>query len=84
MKRLQFIRRARALGLPLASIVVMLELSEQRDEPCAVIDQIVRTHRDDIDSCIRSQNNTDSSHVGSSILLPVARIWGRHPLQVTG
>lgn len=48
LTRLRFIRRARALGLPLASIAALLDLAERRDEPCEAVDRIVRTHRDDL------------------------------------
>ncbi|WP_347814904.1 MerR family DNA-binding protein [Aureimonas sp. SK2] len=52
VRRLRFIRRARALGLPLASISTLLDLSERRDDPCAAIDRIVRRHRNDVEARI--------------------------------
>ncbi|MEO3433261.1 helix-turn-helix domain-containing protein [Inquilinus sp. CAU 1745] len=42
--RLSFIRRSRDLGFPLEDIREMLRLSDDRERPCAEIDEIARGH----------------------------------------
>ncbi len=41
VRRLVFIRKARDLGFPLEVVRALLELSDQPDRPCAVVDHLV-------------------------------------------
>jgi Cu(I)-responsive transcriptional regulator len=42
--RLRFVRRARDLGFTIEQIRVLLDLADQRDRDCAVVDAIAREH----------------------------------------
>lgn len=42
--RLSFIRRARDLGFSLDRVRALLDLADQRDQPCAKVDALARDH----------------------------------------
>ncbi|ODU20418.1 MAG: MerR family transcriptional regulator [Sphingomonas sp. SCN 67-18] len=44
LERLSFIRRSRDLGFPLDQVRALLELADRRDQPCATVDALARTH----------------------------------------
>lgn len=52
VKRLRFIRHARALGFEVDAIRQLLALSAHPEQPCAQADEIARTHLNEIDSKI--------------------------------
>lgn len=60
--RLSFIRRARDLGFPLDQVRALLELADRRDQPCATVDALVRTHLREIERKI-----TDLQALGSEL-----------------
>lgn len=47
-KRLNFIRRARALGFPLAEVRKLLTLADQRRRPCAEVRVVAAAHLGDV------------------------------------
>lgn len=49
VRRLKFIRNARALGFEVDAIRTLLDLADQPDLPCAEVDAITRRHLADID-----------------------------------
>lgn len=49
LKRLSFIRRARALGFSLDQVRALLDLSDQRDRSCREVDQIAAIHLAEVD-----------------------------------
>lgn len=49
VRRLGFVRRARELGFPIEAIRILLTLADQPERPCAEVDVIVRTRREDVD-----------------------------------
>ncbi len=49
LDRLSFIRRARDLGLSLDQVRALLSLSDNRDQPCAAVDDIARCHLDEVE-----------------------------------
>jgi Cu(I)-responsive transcriptional regulator len=49
LTRLGFIRRARDLGFSLDEVRALLRLSDDRDQSCAQVDSIARTHLADIE-----------------------------------
>lgn len=49
VRRLKFIRSARALGFEVDAIRTLLDLADQPDLPCAEVDAITRRHLADID-----------------------------------
>lgn len=48
LKRLTFIRRARALGFSLAEVRRLLTLSDQRRRPCAEVRLVAAAHLEDV------------------------------------
>jgi len=48
LKRLTFIRRARALGFSLAEVRKMLTLADQRRRPCAEVRVVAQAHLEDV------------------------------------
>ncbi|MGP0628808.1 MerR family transcriptional regulator [Nitrospina sp. 32_T5] len=52
-RRLQFIRRARALGFSLKDVRRLLTLSEGRKKSCGKVKTLAETHLEDIQSRIR-------------------------------
>jgi MerR family mercuric resistance operon transcriptional regulator len=48
LRRLTFIRRARALSFPLDEVRAMLRLSDERAKPCAEVQQIAIGHLSDV------------------------------------
>jgi len=48
LKRLTFIRRARALGFSLAEVRRLLTLSDQRRRPCAEVRVVAAAHLEDV------------------------------------
>jgi Cu(I)-responsive transcriptional regulator len=44
LDRLSFIRRARDLGFPLDQVRALLALADRRDQSCATVDALARTH----------------------------------------
>ena len=48
LKRLSFIRRARALGFPLEEVRTLLTLADERRRPCAEVRVVAEAHLDDI------------------------------------
>ena len=48
LKRLSFIRRARALGFSLAEVRTLLALADQRRRPCAEVRGVAAAHLDDV------------------------------------
>ena len=48
MKRLSFIRRARALGFSLAEVRKLLTLADQRRRPCAEVRGVAAAHLEDV------------------------------------
>jgi DNA-binding transcriptional MerR regulator len=49
LERLSFVRRARELGFPLDQVRALLDLSDRRDQPCATVDALARTHLIDVE-----------------------------------
>jgi DNA-binding transcriptional MerR regulator len=54
--RLSFIRRARALGFPLAQVRELLDLADQRDRSCEAVDAIARQHLGEVERKIADLN----------------------------
>lgn len=52
VRRLSFIRHARALGFELSDIRSLLDLSDHPNRPCEEADHIARRHLDDVDARI--------------------------------
>lgn len=52
VRRLSFIRHARALGFELDDIRSLLDLSDHPERPCGEADLIARRHLDDVDARI--------------------------------
>ncbi|MCC6787821.1 MAG: helix-turn-helix domain-containing protein [Hyphomonadaceae bacterium] len=52
VRRLSFIRHARALGFELSDIRSLLDLSDHPDRPCGQADQIAQRHLNDVDARI--------------------------------
>ena len=52
LRRLSFIRHARALGFELSDIRSLLDLSDHPNRPCEEADHIARRHLDDVDARI--------------------------------
>jgi MerR family mercuric resistance operon transcriptional regulator len=48
LKRLNFIRRARTLGFPLAEVRKLLTLADQRRRPCAEVRVVAEAHLGDV------------------------------------
>ena len=48
LKRLNFIRRARGLGFPLAEVRTLLTLADQRRRPCAEVRVVAAEHLEDV------------------------------------
>jgi MerR family mercuric resistance operon transcriptional regulator len=48
LKRLSFIRRARALGFPLAEVRKLLILADQRRRPCTEVRVVAAAHLEDV------------------------------------
>ena len=48
LKRLNFVRRARALGFSLAEVRKLLTLSDQRRRPCAEVRVVAAAHLEDV------------------------------------
>ena len=48
LKRLNFIRRARALGFPLAEVRKLLTLADQRKRPCGEVRAVAAAHLEDV------------------------------------
>src|SRR5947209_1814675 len=48
LKRLNFVRRARALGFSLAEVRKLLTLADQRRRPCAEVRVVAKTHLEDV------------------------------------
>ena len=49
LARLSFIRRARDLGFSVQNVRTLLDLVDQRDQPCDVVDSIAHTHLAEIE-----------------------------------
>src|SRR5262249_49675339 len=52
LKRLSFIRRARALGFSLAEVRKLLTLADQRRRPCSEVRVVAAAHLEDVESKI--------------------------------
>ncbi|HEX8900649.1 helix-turn-helix domain-containing protein [Vitreimonas sp.] len=52
VRRLSFIRHARALGFELSDIRSLLDLSDHPERPCGEADRIARRHLEDVDARI--------------------------------
>jgi DNA-binding transcriptional MerR regulator len=63
--RLAFIRHARELGFPLGAIRELLSLSDRPDQPCDAIDQLARTHLEQVERRIVRLNmlKTELEHM---------------------
>jgi MerR family mercuric resistance operon transcriptional regulator len=48
LKRLTFVRRARALGFPLAEVRKLLTLADQKRRPCAEVRVVAAAHLEDV------------------------------------
>jgi MerR family transcriptional regulator, mercuric resistance operon regulatory protein len=48
LKRLNFVRRARALGFSLAEVRKLLTLADQRRRPCAEVRVVAKAHLEDV------------------------------------
>ena len=53
LNRLSFIRRARDLGFSLDQVKALLRLSDDRSQSCTAVDDIAKTHREEVESKIR-------------------------------
>ena len=49
LKRLSFIRRARALGFSIEEVRQLLDMSDDRTRPCEAVDELARRQRDAVD-----------------------------------
>lgn len=52
LERLSFIRRARGLGFSLDQVRALLDLSDDRDRDCAMVDMMARQHLDEVEKKI--------------------------------
>lgn len=48
VKRLTFIRRARALGFSIAQVRTLLRLADERKRPCAEVSAVAHAHLEDV------------------------------------
>src|SRR6266852_3488745 len=48
LKRLSFIRRARALGFSIEEVRTLLKLADERKRPCAEVRVVAEAHLDDV------------------------------------
>ncbi|WP_324740195.1 helix-turn-helix domain-containing protein [Tsuneonella sp. CC-YZS046] len=49
LERLSFIRRARGLGFSLDQVRALLDLSDDRDRDCAMVDMVARQHLNEVE-----------------------------------
>ena len=48
MKRLNFVRRARALGFSIGEVRTLLRLADERKRPCAEVRKVAEAHLTDV------------------------------------
>lgn len=49
LERLSFIRRARDLGFSLDQVRELLQLADDRDQPCEAVDRVAREHLEEVE-----------------------------------